>query len=29
MDDADYLKGEVNTRWLEEKLDHYSAALGA
>jgi acetyl-CoA carboxylase biotin carboxylase subunit len=29
MDDADYLKGKVNTRWLEEKLDHYSAALGA
>ena len=29
MDDADYLKGEVNTRWLEEKLDRYSAALGA
>jgi acetyl-CoA carboxylase, biotin carboxylase subunit len=29
IDDADYLKGKVNTRWLEEKLEHYSAALSA
>jgi acetyl-CoA carboxylase, biotin carboxylase subunit len=25
MDDAEYLKGKVNTRWLEKKLEEYSA----
>lgn len=29
IEDADYLKGKINTRWLEEKLDHYSTALSA
>jgi acetyl-CoA carboxylase, biotin carboxylase subunit len=24
IDDADYLAGNVNTRWLEKKLEHYS-----
>ncbi len=26
IDDADYVDGEVNTRWLEKKLEQYSAA---
>jgi acetyl-CoA carboxylase, biotin carboxylase subunit len=28
IDDPDYVNGKVNTRWLEKKLDQYSAALG-
>jgi acetyl-CoA carboxylase biotin carboxylase subunit len=27
IDDVDYVKGKVNTRWLEKKLKQYSAAL--
>ncbi|HSF59351.1 MAG TPA: acetyl-CoA carboxylase biotin carboxylase subunit [Candidatus Binatia bacterium] len=27
IDDPDYVNGKVNTRWLEKKLDQYSAAL--
>jgi acetyl-CoA carboxylase biotin carboxylase subunit len=27
IDDADYVKGKVNTRWLEQKLEQYSAAF--
>jgi pyruvate carboxylase len=26
IDDADYVDGKVNTRWLEKKLEQYSAA---
>jgi hypothetical protein len=25
--DTDYVTGNVNTRWLEKKLEQYSAAL--
>jgi acetyl-CoA carboxylase biotin carboxylase subunit len=25
IDDADYLNGKVNTRWLEKKLENYTA----
>jgi hypothetical protein len=28
IDDGDYTKGKVNTRWLEKKLEQYSAAHG-
>jgi acetyl-CoA carboxylase biotin carboxylase subunit len=28
IDDPDYLAGNVNTRWLERKLDDYAAAYG-
>ena len=28
VDDADYLAGNVNTRWLEKKLEQYSASHG-
>src|SRR5262245_39591569 len=28
IDDADYRSGRVNTRWLEKKLEHYSASHG-
>jgi len=27
--DSEYRSGAVNTRWLERKLEEYSAALGA
>jgi acetyl-CoA carboxylase biotin carboxylase subunit len=29
IDDTDYLDGKVNTRWLEKKLEQYSAAYGS
>ncbi|HJU63679.1 MAG TPA: acetyl-CoA carboxylase biotin carboxylase subunit, partial [Candidatus Binatia bacterium] len=28
IDDPDYVKGKVNTRWLEKKLEQYSALTG-
>jgi acetyl-CoA carboxylase, biotin carboxylase subunit len=28
IDDPDYLDGKLNTRWLEQKLEQYSAGLG-
>jgi acetyl-CoA carboxylase biotin carboxylase subunit len=28
IDDPEYLQGQVNTRWLEKKLERYSAAHG-
>src|SRR4029453_9287259 len=28
IDDADYVDGKVNTRWLEKKLEQYSASNG-
>jgi acetyl-CoA carboxylase, biotin carboxylase subunit len=29
IDNADYGAGKVNTRWLEKKLEQYSAAHGS
>jgi acetyl-CoA carboxylase biotin carboxylase subunit len=28
IDDGDYINGRVNTRWLEKKLEQYSASYG-